>query len=771
MKRPAFLLSIALLPLMPIHAQTTTVVEHAESVAPKVLTWPIKVPPFSIEHQVRLVMDARIDWKNLAGSNPWLRIAVNGNQLGKQDLLNKSNAFTLRRGVDLTWHKGGRWRVLYSPDFESALKDTADGNSVEAKDEPYRFVFDITRHVTPGGKDELRIEHLKLLQEPSTLVLRNVKIEVGHAIEAPSDAKVQPAPTGPLPRIVARGARKLEPQATQGDATITVRVGGQEITVRTRISLPGGTWREAKANGDATFVAGPCRVTREVSVRGDHIHVADTFANPSDKLIGVMVEHHADLVGKPLALYLAGRKSFADTAVADEAAHPTAFAQFAGLGVGLVAEDDILRVHTRSFHNPKTFGISDNRLGVPAGGEATLEWSIYPLPGTGEQADYWAFVNAVRRNWDVNFTIPGPFSFAHIPRGLTGEQYAKWMHDRALTYACGGIAKFTDGKYAHGTGILSAPEFVAQERNWTTKMAAADPALVPLAYFHAHCSTEPNGRTKYADSRLLDGKGEQIDYPYRYPLPLYVPTLENSYGKALWGYVNTLIDDVGVRGIYWDEMSYSVKRFAPGLPWDGCTVSIDPTTHQVTGKLTSVPLIMQPLQLQIIDYVRGKGLFLMGNSQSHTRTVMRKKVIRFVETNTYSAAVNAHLGCPLALANHHVANTQADRAVLVRELLKRGAVYYGHYYDDEPVPWNFTNTMYPITPQQIGPGYVLGEERIHTAVSGRFAFADGKPATVYVVDADGKRVEQGMRRQVREGDTYAYELRLPSDHFAILVKQ
>jgi hypothetical protein len=142
-----------------------------------------------------------------------------------------------------------------------------------------------------------------------------------------------------------------------------------------------------------------------------------------------------------------------------------------------------------------------------------------------------------------------------------------------------------------------------------------------------------------------------------------------------------------------------------------------------------------------------------------------------VETNTYSAAVNAHLGCPLALANHHVANTQADRAVLVRELLKRGAVYYGHYYDDEPVPWNFTNTMYPITPQQIGPGYVLGEERIHTAVSGRFAFADGKPATVYVVDADGKRVEQGMRRQVREGDTYAYELRLPSDHFAILVKQ
>ena len=37
---------------------------------------------------------------------------------------------------------------------------------------------------------------------------------------------------------------------------------------------------------------------------------------------------------------------------------------------------------------------------------------------------------------------------------------------------------------------------------------------------------------------------------------------------------------------------------------------------------------------------------------------------------------------------------------------------------------------------------VLGAERIHTAVSGRFAFADGAAADVYVVDADGARVPE-----------------------------
>ena len=746
-------------------AQKQTVFEQRESVSPEVITLPIEVPPFSVEHQVRLAMEAHIKWPRLSGSNPWLSVTVNGNPLGPDDLLNKTLRFSLRNGVDLQWFQGARWRLLYSPDFEAALVDRENPYSVDAKDEPYRFVWDITRHVKPG-MNELRIQHHKVLQEPDTLVMRNVTIEAGKAIQPPRAEGTEPAPTGPLATIVAARPAAPTMQVTAQDGTIEIRAGGQVVTVRTRMSLPKGKWREAEAAGDMSWVAGPCTVTRKVMVRDDHVAVADTLTNTSDKLIGVMVEHRADLAQKPEALYLAGRKSFTDTSNSHDPAHPSVFADFGETGVGMVAEDDVFRVHCRSFHTPEHYGLTDHRLGIAPGSSVTLEWAIYPVPSGG----YWAFVNAVRRNWDVNFTIPGAFIFGGgLPKGLTAEQYAKWMHDRGLKYICGGIAKFADGKYAHGTGILTAKEFVAQERDWTRKMAAADPELVPIAYFHAQCCTEPDSRTKYADSRLLDGDGKQIDYPYAYELPLFVPTESNSYGKAIWGFINTLIDDIGVRGIYWDEMSYSVQQFAPRLPWDGHTVSIDPESHEVTGKTTSIPLIMQSLSLKIVDYIQGKGLFFMANTQAHTRTMMRNKLVRFVESNSYSAVIGTHLGCPLALGNNSPEDTHEESALHVRELLKRGALYYGHYYRRDPAPWNFTSVMFPITPEQIGPGYVLGRERIHTTVSGRFGFPDGAEAEVYVVNAKGERVE-GMVTAVEAGGKKLYEIRMPGDHFAVLVR-
>ena len=772
MKLIACLALLTLLPVALAHAQPKIVVDHAQSISPETLTWTIDVPPFSVEHQVRLSLEARIDWPQLSGSNPWISVAVNGNLLGGEDLLNKTNTFALRNGVDLSWYGGGRWRLLYSPDFEVAVSDKQTPYGVDAKDEPYRFVWDITRHVKPGP-NELRLTHHKVLQEPDTLVLRHLGVEVGKFIQPPAEAAVAPAPTGPLPTLVAAVPPSAPLAVSAHDATIDVRVGDQSLRVRTRLSLPGGGWREARETGATTFTAGPCRLSRTVTPHEDYIHVADTLTNTTDQLIGVRVEHYADTVGPPEALYLAGRKSFADAGNAWEPAHPSVFAQLTHIGVGLVAEDDVFRVHVRSLHDANGFGLADDRLGLAPKTSVTLEWSIYPALRGRERSpgDYWTFVNAVRRHWGVNYTIPGAFIFAHKwPAGLTGEQYAGWMHDRSLKYICGGIAKYADGMYAHGTGICFAPEFVARERDWTQRMAAADPELVPIAYFHAQCCTEPDCRTKYADSRLLDAQGKQIDYPHGWVLPLFVPIEGNSYGRAIWQVVDCLINDIGVKGIYWDEMGYSVQTIAHGLPWDGHTVALDPRTHEVTEKLTSVPLAMQSLALKIVAHIRAKGLFFMANSQAHTRTMTQQKIVRFVETGTYSALAGTHLGCPLGLGNHSTEETHAESATHVRELLKRGAVYYGHYYSRDPAPWNFTSVMFPITPEQIGPGYVLGKERLHTAVSGRFGFPDGAAAEVYVVNANGEQAE-GMVQEVTEGGKRRYEIRMPGDHFAVLVRQ
>jgi hypothetical protein len=746
------------------------------------------VPPFSVEHQVRLSLDARVDWPELAGSNPWLNVIVNGTALTKADLLNKPNDFKVRSGVDLTWFKSGSWRILYSPDFEIA-KTSTELMGVPDTD-PYHFVWDITRYVKPGEND-LQLVNLQKLAKPTTMVFRDAKIEVGKAIAPPEAEKVTPAPTGEVPTFVAHGAQKLPLQvhlAPGGDFSIDV--AGQSFQAISRTSLPDGKWSEtlAAAGGSTPGAKGTLiksgkshsaswqtenyKVRREVFVRKNHIHVADTFTNTTQKLIGIIVENRLRFAAPPEQVLLAGWAAASETQSSRNPAHPSAFAQWEKLGVGLVAEDDVFRVHNKSFREPNSIGLADDQLGLAPGGSVTLEWSIYPTPKNAtSDGDYWSFINAVRRDWGANYAIPGPFGFTmHLDSKKPAAELGEWMRSRDLKIVAGGIAKYKNGKYAHGTGILFAPEWVAQEKEWISKVHQSAPEVKCLCYFHAQISTEPDAETKYAADRLFNSAGEAMSYPYRYPLPMFIATRENTYGKALWGYVKTILDDIGADGLYWDEMSHSVLEYSRRAPWDNHTVVIDAKTHEVTGKNSSIQLLMQPLQLDIINYLREHKKYLMANTQPMTRTMLQQKIVRFVETGTYAAVIGTHLGCPLGLGNHHEEATDTDATRNVRRILQQGGVYYAHNVNREPTAWNFMSVMYPITPARLGPGFVLGEERIHTTVSGKFGWPDGARADVYVVNADGTRADKpNVKEEVKNGKRL-YEIRLASDQFAVFVK-
>lgn len=761
--------------------QERMIIEHRETVAPDVTEYEFEVPAFSIEHQVRLSLEVRIDAPQMAGSNPWLIVTVNGHTLTKPDLLNKTDEFRTRGGTDLTWSHYSRWRVLYSPDFEAAIKQI-DSPYAAPDADPYRFVWDITDYVQPG-RNKLTLEHLKILPKPSTMVMRNVKVEVGRPISRPAAEEVAPKPTGPLPTYVARRAQPVAMAVRlAGSGAIHLGLdGGHSFAVITSTSLPGGQWHEtaaAESGEELTaagqvaqtgWTAGNARVERRVTLHPDHLKVDDTVTNMSDDLIGVMLRHQATSAsGVAASALLAGRELVGGSGSAYNARNPSAYSQWSDIGLGLVAEDDIFRIHLRAFAEPDGPGLADERLGLEAGASVTLEWSIYPVPG----GDYWDFVNAVRRTWDVNFTIPGQFYFFYPPaKDHTPESYAQWLRSRDIDIVCGGIAKYADGKYAHGTGILFAPEFVAAEAEAVAKIKQGAPEVTVMAYFHGQLCTEPEAETKYADSVLLDANGEHLSYPYSYRIPLYLPTLENSYGKALPRFVDCLLGDIGVDGIYWDEMTYSVLQWAPHGPWDGYSVAIDPDTHAVTGTMCSVTLLMQPLHVELVRRMREGGRFMMANGQAATRTMTELKIVRFVETGTYQAIRDTHLGCPIGLGNHHEEKTQADAALTVRRILEQGAVTYGHYYIREPVEWNYTSVMWPITPAELHEGVVLGEERIHTARSGRFGFPDGAVAEVYVVDGEGARVTDADVVEVTEDGRRLYEVRMPGDHFAVLVKR
>lgn len=773
---------------MAARADTTeTIFTEFTSPSPTNKEWKFNVSPFSIEHQVRLGLDARIDWPDLAGSNPWLRVAVNGNFLTADQLLNKRQEFVLqKRGLDMTWSTGDSWRVLFSPNFEDALKigEYASDNP------PYHFVWDITSLVKPG-ENTLQIQNLKVLPQPTTMILRNATVEVGKAIAPPPADEVFPAPTGPLPTFVAdNAAEKLPLQiGLAKDGGLVLKAAGKEFSVATKTSLPGGKWYQTAGStpgqksqqvktgqtGKASWKTEQYDVQREVKVLGDHVHVSDVITNRTVDLIGVIISHHLSYPAPPASLLVAGRPAqVATPSVLAISEHPSVFAQWPELGLGMIAEDDVFRIHIKSFNDADGMGLTDDQLGIPANSSVTLEWNLYPVPKTASDAgDYWDFVNAVRRNWGSNYTVPGPFGF--LPRfkpDKPADWYGDWVRSRGLKIVCGSIAVFPDHKYAHGTGILFAPDWVENEKSWIEKMHAAAPETKVLAYFHAQASTEPNAETKYADSHLLNDKGEHIGYPFEYRVPLYLPTLENSYGKELWKVVKNDLDVMKVDGLYWDEMTYSVLKYAKPGPWDGHTVIIDPKTHAVTGKRTSAALVMQPLQIAISKYLRDHGKYLMANGQPMTRTLLQEKIVRFVECQSYQRLIDTHFGCPIGLGNHFMEKTQADTVRHIRDMLNYGALYYADtVYQEKPPTWPFVSVMFPITPVQLREGMVLGKERIQTARSGRFGWPDGAAADVYVIDAEGNRVANPQVKEVTKNGKRLYDIRMPSDNFAVLVKK
>jgi hypothetical protein len=79
--------------------------------------------------------------------------------------------------------------------------------------------------------------------------------------------------------------------------------------------------------------------------------------------------------------------------------------------------------------------------------------------------------------------------------------------------------------------------------------------------------------------------------------------------------------------------------------------------------------------------------------------------------------------------------------------------------------------MYPVTPLELHPGMVLGEERILTNRSGLYGWPDGSAAQVHVFDAEGREVARPLVKEVRQGGRLLTEVRMPGDHFAVLVRQ
>jgi hypothetical protein len=388
----------------------------------------------------------------------------------------------------------------------------------------------------------------------------------------------------------------------------------------------------------------------------------------------------------------------------------------------------------------------------------------------------------VRRNWGSNFTIPGLHVFVPWSDGTNSDEYYRnWAQTRGVRLVCPFDAMFDEGKAAMGTAIPLAKVFCNRTAAWMRQLHRASPEVKALFYINCSMCTEPGAAEKYADSRLLGPTGVQCTIAAGSPqgvtmAPVFISTLENSYGKAMLQVAKWIITDLGADGLYHDVLcSYGYGVRAYGAPWDGCTVAINPETHAVTGKCSSVALLQRPWHQALVGWLRANGKLIIGNCPVETRTMLSLKVPVFVETGfSYSCTIETHLGSPWAYANYPARDPARgvyyNAAYSLRRILEYGGILALPSWTEEPQGLTFLHLLYPFTPIDIRSGTMFGEERIITCRSGRFGWLDGSAATAYVFDGDGKQVPAPQVAQVRQDGHSLTAVRMPSDHFAILVR-
>ena len=325
---------------------------------------------------------------------------------------------------------------------------------------------------------------------------------------------------------------------------------------------------------------------------------------------------------------------------------------------------------------------------------------------------------------------------------------------------------------AEGPAIPLAKRWCASALEWSKKLHAVAPGIKTLIYLHPAICTEPGAEKLYADCQVLDQNGQRVTSPYRYPVYEYLLCRDNAYGKAMFRTMQWILDELKADGIYMDEISGgSIPAYAYQAPWDGCTVEMDPQTHAVVRQCSSTVLLGQSWKSAMVEYLRGRGGLLVGNGPARTRTMLSWKMPLFTELNSYSFLIDMHLSTPLALGNHDNENNDRVRARMVRRALDYAGVLCIYSWGDRPEGFHYAKVMYPITPTELRPGVLMGQERILTNRSGRFGWPDGSRAQVYVFDADGKQVQRPPVKETLVGGRRLYEIRLPAEHFAVLVRK
>lgn len=749
----------------------------------------LRFTPAGEYRSVRLVYTVRMDSPRTAGSTYVLALSVNGEPVRAAvsrrsvRLLNKPLETIMPGGLRISWAQSNGWRVVYAPDFTPlGYQGEVDGRLVEVS--AYRFVLDITDLVRPNAENVVQMVHRgaemnlrEYFREDNPtldLVFKELAIELSDeppviapgAVEEEFSADrimIQPPAVAEVAQIAS---------VTDGGG-LTITLPGLDLEVVSRFSFEGGgfntltghqaaaegqpEWRVERAAGDGeTVVRGRARdyeLRRSVNFAGDHLVVTDHLRNLTDRDIGLAWGHELRAPLAQIADAFIGGSGDPGTVQVARRENSTVFVQGERAGCGLIALDDVSRLQgVLYWDHGGAAGVRSDVFCLAAGSEYTLRWAVYPVL----RPDYFDFINLCRRDLNVNFTVPGGFSF-DLNSFASGEPDAlrAMIAQRGLSIVASGTWSNVGGDppYYHGAHMLQAASIIERLRTACARAREIAPDLTTLVYMHSFINTDPETPEKYPDALITNADGTpyiQPSYTRRYGINFYYayPAVGNSYLPAMKRVLDMIMDDIGAGGVYWDE----VDMISPQRTydrWDGFSAELD-DEHRIARKFGDPHLLSLEAKLELIDYLRSKGGMIIGNSAPTTQTLTDVHFPRFVETANYWYPARAHLYTPISLGDHLTVKTFEDLLRDIRDKLMLGTVYYYYARPQQPYP-TITQHMFPFTPVELHRGWVLGRERLITCVPGTFTLGDADAVRVYWYGADGALTDRTGEERVEKG--------------------
>lgn len=487
--------------------------------------------------------------------NQVLTVMLNGKEVsdskpdGSPRLLNKplaigARSLTVREKYPNNWWQQGGWALFYSESFSSAGANLyrpdgpqpLESEYLPAVGDPYLFDLDVSDLIQPGSTNEIVLRYNringKLLSEitgtPAMLIIGRLKIKTGtqegNGYGIASRAAANPI-TGGKARL--EQAIKENPVRFEVGKDGSIAFFGEKRalgSINSAFSFPNGGYHyfgkpfiQGEACGDWQISVkrriGPIsvigetshyRITRKISVHRNRLEIADTIENKTNETLGMIMEHRFEGMDDSPAIYVAGQAGAVEEISGYKAwSNPTLFQLSQQGGIGIVTEDDVLRVQGSLYHRQSVMGVTDANFGLAPRASYTARWSVYMFP---EWAGYFDFINEVREDWNVNYKVAGSSAFFcpndYVPKNNVNKmdegKVVGWLGNRnanvVLTYAPTDVASAGTTRFiGYSTVMLHFPEYKPLFLEAAAKIRKANPNAKILVYMHTGICGLPDG--------------------------------------------------------------------------------------------------------------------------------------------------------------------------------------------------------------------------------------------------------------------------------------